>query len=93
MGFMARSRLGSGTARLRCGCRSRRSTGRGELYLRNWLRIIPDARYAPVPLEPSLRPDTGAPLDLTFAVLRSVSPIHLEYLANMGIRCSRFSRT
>jgi chemotaxis family two-component system sensor kinase Cph1 len=59
-----------------------------ELYLRNWLRIIPDARYAPVPLVPSLRPDTGAPLDLTFAVLRSVSPIHLEYLANMGIRAA-----
>jgi two-component system, chemotaxis family, sensor kinase Cph1 len=59
-----------------------------ELYLRNWLRIIPDARYAPVHLVPALRPDTGAPLDLSFSVLRSVSPIHLEYLANMGVRAS-----
>ncbi|HEY1585117.1 MAG TPA: histidine kinase dimerization/phospho-acceptor domain-containing protein, partial [Polyangia bacterium] len=58
------------------------------LYRKNWLRLIPDARYTPARLVPSLRPDTGAPLDLTFAVLRSVSPIHLEYLENMGIRAS-----
>lgn len=59
-----------------------------ELYLKNWLRIIPDARYVPVPIVPTLRPDTGAPLDLSHAVLRSVSPVHLEYLANMGVRAS-----
>jgi two-component system, chemotaxis family, sensor kinase Cph1 len=59
-----------------------------ELYLKNWLRIIPDARYTPVPIVPTLRPDTEAPLDLSLAVLRSVSPIHLEYLANMGVRAS-----
>ena len=55
------------------------------LYTRNWLRIIPDARYSPSPLAPALRSDTGKPLDLSFAVLRSVSPIHREYLANMGV--------
>lgn len=55
-----------------------------ELYLRNNIRIIPDARYTPA----VLIPDTGTPLDLSFAVLRSVSPIHLEYLANIGIRAS-----
>ncbi len=59
-----------------------------QLYLRNPVRSIPDARYTPVPLTPALRPDTGTPLDLSFAALRSVSPIHLEYLANMGIRAS-----
>ena len=59
-----------------------------DLYLKSWLRIIPDARYTPVPLVPPARPDGGAPLDLSFAVLRSVSPIHLEYLANMGVRAS-----
>jgi two-component system, chemotaxis family, sensor kinase Cph1 len=59
-----------------------------ELYLRNGIRYIPDARYTPVALTPEMRPDTGKPLDLTFALLRSVSPIHLEYLANMGIRAS-----
>ena len=37
---------------------------------------------------PTLRADTGGPLDLSFSVLRSVSPIHLEYMANMGVRAS-----
>ena len=59
-----------------------------ELYLKNWLRIIPDARYTPVPIVPTLRPDTGDPLDLSLSVLRSVSPVHLEYMANMGVRAS-----
>ncbi len=58
------------------------------LYLRSWLRIIPDARYTPSRIMPSIRPDTGTALDLSFSVLRSVSPIHLEYLANMGVRAS-----
>lgn len=59
-----------------------------ELYRRNWVRCIPDARYTPVPLVPQLRPDTGNPLDLSSAALRSVSPVHLEYMANMGVRAS-----
>ncbi|TFZ00977.1 GAF domain-containing protein [Ramlibacter henchirensis] len=58
------------------------------LYLRNWIRCIPDASYRPVPLVPTLRPDSGEPLDLSGAHLRSVSPVHLEYLANMGVRAS-----
>ncbi len=58
------------------------------LYMKNWLRIIPDAGYVPSPLLPELRPDTGKPLDLSFAVLRSVSPVHREYLANMGVTAS-----
>ena len=57
-----------------------------QLYLKNWLRIIPDARYTPVRIVPEQRPDT--PIDLSFSVLRSVSPVHLEYLANMGVRAS-----
>ena len=59
-----------------------------ELYRRNWVRCIPDARYTPVPLVPPLRPDTGNPLDLSNAALRSVSPVHLEYMANMGVQAS-----
>ena len=59
-----------------------------QLYLQNWLRIIPEARYTPARLVPLLRPQTGAPLDLSFSVLRSVSPIHLEYMANMGVRAA-----
>jgi chemotaxis family two-component system sensor kinase Cph1 len=57
-----------------------------RLYLRNWLRLIFDARAKPARIEPALRPDTGGPLDLSGSVLRGVSPIHLEYMANMGTR-------
>jgi two-component system, chemotaxis family, sensor kinase Cph1 len=57
-----------------------------RLYLRNWLRLIFDARSTPARIVPTLRPDTGAPLDLSFSVLRGVSPIHLEYMKNMGTR-------
>lgn len=56
-----------------------------ELYLRSYVRAIPSARYVPSQLVPSLRPDTGQPLDLSYAGLRSVSPIHLEYMRNMGV--------
>lgn len=59
-----------------------------ELYRTNWLRIIPNAAYEPVPLVPKLRPDTGQPLDLSFATLRSVSPIHCQYMQNMGVLSS-----
>lgn len=59
-----------------------------ELYRQNWIRVIPDARYVPVPILPLLRPDTGQPLDLGFSVLRSVSPVHCQYLENMGVRAS-----
>ena len=59
-----------------------------RLYLEHWLRIIPDAGYQPVPLEPELLPTTGAPLDMGAIGCRSVSPIHCRYLANMGVRAS-----
>jgi light-regulated signal transduction histidine kinase (bacteriophytochrome) len=59
-----------------------------ELYRRNWLRLIFDASAKPARVVPTLRVDTGGPLDLSFSVLRSVSPIHLQYMANMGVRAS-----
>lgn len=58
------------------------------LYATNWLRLIATVAYTPAPLEPVLNPQTGQPLDLSFAALRSVSPIHLEYLRNMGVGAS-----
>ncbi|KAA9327021.1 GAF domain-containing protein [Hymenobacter busanensis] len=58
------------------------------MYLKNWLRFIPDVSYAPVPLVPVRNPDTGRPPDMTHAVLRSVSPIHIQYLQNMGVTAS-----
>ncbi|WP_165694101.1 ATP-binding protein [Teichococcus deserti] len=58
------------------------------LYVRNPSRNIPDATYTPSPLQPDADPRNGRPIDLSQAGLRSVSPIHIEYLANMGIRAS-----
>ena len=59
-----------------------------ELYLNNWIRLIPDARYTPEPIVPADDPRNGAPLDLSHSLIRSVSPMHLEYLANMGVVAS-----
>ncbi len=59
-----------------------------ELYLRNPLRLIGDVSARPVPVEPALNPVTGRPLDRTYAVLRGVSPVHIEYLKNMGVAAS-----
>jgi len=56
-----------------------------QLYDRNRLRSIPDAEAPAVPLVPATDPLDTAPLDLTLGVLRAVSPIHQEYLANMGV--------
>ncbi|BAT55147.1 multi-sensor signal transduction histidine kinase [Nostoc sp. NIES-3756] len=59
-----------------------------HLYTLNWLRLIPDAHYQPVPLIPANNPLTNQPLDLSLSALRSVSPIHLEYMHNMGVTAS-----
>jgi light-regulated signal transduction histidine kinase (bacteriophytochrome) len=56
-----------------------------RLYVLNTLRMIADVGYHAVPLVGS--PD-AAPLDMSFAVLRSVSPVHIEYLQNMGVGAS-----
>ncbi|MCT8268120.1 GAF domain-containing protein [Afifella sp. JA880] len=57
------------------------------LYEKNWLRIIPDISAEPSPVEPALDRN-GEPLDLSMSILRSVSPIHIEYLQNMGVDAS-----
>lgn len=57
------------------------------LYLRSPLRIISDVDAETYAIHPSLDPN-GQPLDLSLAVTRSVSPIHLEYLRNMGVAAS-----
>lgn len=54
-----------------------------ELYRHNRLRLIPDAGYCPVPVVPAMNPVTGRPLDMTYSALRSVSPVHVEYMKNM----------
>ncbi|WP_324651071.1 SpoIIE family protein phosphatase [Georgenia sp. H159] len=57
------------------------------LYEKNWIRLISDIGYTPSPLVATPGHAT-APLDLTYATLRSVSPIHIEYLQNMGVTAS-----
>ncbi len=59
-----------------------------ELYRVNRLRLIANVDYTPIPIVPALNPKTGGPIDLTFSVLRSVSPVHLEYMRNMGTMAS-----
>ena len=59
-----------------------------KLYSLNWLRLIPDINYKPVPIVSPNNPVNNQPLDLSFSVLRSVSPIHIEYLENMGVAAS-----
>lgn len=57
-----------------------------RLYVLNTLRLIGDVGYAPVPLLAA--PGHTTPLDLSHSVLRSVSPVHIEYLTNMGVGAS-----
>jgi light-regulated signal transduction histidine kinase (bacteriophytochrome) len=59
-----------------------------QLYSLNWLRLIPDINYKPVPIVSGENAVTTQPVDLSFSVLRSVSPIHIEYLQNMGVAAS-----
>lgn len=59
-----------------------------QLYILNWLRLIPDANYQPVPIIPAQNPVSNQPVDLSYSVLRSVSPMHVEYLQNMGVAAS-----
>jgi light-regulated signal transduction histidine kinase (bacteriophytochrome) len=58
-----------------------------KLYVRTPFRIIADVNAVPVPVVPRLD-ERGAPIDLSLSVLRSVSPIHIEYLKNMGVGAS-----
>ena len=69
-----------------------------ELYLRNRVRVLVDVHYQAVPLVPvqvpvDLAADVAsdvaaappADLDMSLCGLRSMSPLHLQYLKNMGV--------
>jgi light-regulated signal transduction histidine kinase (bacteriophytochrome) len=56
------------------------------LYVRNRVRVIPDASYVPAPIRPQSANLAG--IDLSDVALRSVSPIHVQYLRNMGVEAS-----
>ena len=55
-----------------------------ELYMKNLLRLITDINYTPVPIY-TIDDTEGKNLDLSLSILRSTSPIHVQYLHNMGV--------
>jgi len=55
------------------------------LYIRNRVRVLVDVDYQPVPLLPRLNPISASELDMSLCFLRSMSPIHIQYLKNMGV--------
>ncbi|MFT3750547.1 MAG: ATP-binding protein [Agriterribacter sp.] len=57
------------------------------LYKLNQVRLIADVNATPSALK-GLTSEASAPLDLTYSVLRAVSPVHIEYLQNMGVSAS-----
>ncbi len=59
-----------------------------RLYQRNRVRLLADVNFAPAALEPRLSPLTGHELDMSMCFLRSASPIHIQYLKNMGVRAT-----
>ena len=55
------------------------------LYTQNLVRIVSDVSAVPASILPPLNPISQLPLDMTYSALRSLSPIHLEYLKNMQV--------
>ncbi len=59
-----------------------------RLYAKNYLRLISNCAYDPVRIVPDDKHADGTPLDLSHSTLRSVSPLHMQYLRNMGVQAS-----
>ncbi|PUA28103.1 MAG: hypothetical protein B0W54_16575 [Cellvibrio sp. 79] len=59
-----------------------------RLYSINYLRLIPDIRYKPSPLYPAFADGARKPLDMSYSILRSVSPVHIQYLENICVEAS-----
>ena len=59
-----------------------------ELYSTNLVRVIANIDDDAIPIIPDLIPSTQLQLDMSHSYLRSLSPIHMEYLRNMGIKAS-----
>ncbi|MFE8032660.1 GAF domain-containing protein [Thiohalocapsa marina] len=56
------------------------------LYAQTPYRHVPDTRATPIPI--LSRSGEATALDLTWSDLRSVSPVHVQYLENMGVMSS-----
>ncbi len=58
------------------------------IFLKQGVRMIADVDFKPAALIPELSPINNKPLDISRSELRSVSPIHIEYLQNMKVGAS-----
>ena len=56
-----------------------------KLYLSQRVRTIVDVGFQPVPVLADVSLSHGKPLDMSYCALRSISPIHIEYLQTMGV--------
>lgn len=59
-----------------------------ELYKKNWVRLTPNVDLEPSRLIPGVKDSGRKPLDMTNSILRSLSPIHLQYVRNQGLKAS-----
>ncbi|MBL3656364.1 ATP-binding protein [Fulvivirga sediminis] len=58
------------------------------LYKKNWVRLTPDVNLEPSIIIPEVKVAGREPLDMTKSLLRSLSPIHLQYVRNQGLEAS-----
>jgi chemotaxis family two-component system sensor kinase Cph1 len=56
-----------------------------RMYINMQLRYIPSIYSPPSRIIPKNNPITKKPLDLVYSNIRTVAPVHIEYLKNMGI--------
>ncbi|TFY72877.1 hypothetical protein EVG20_g157 [Dentipellis fragilis] len=59
-----------------------------QLYTINKMRLLYDRQQTTARLVVRNREDLETPLNMTHCYLRAMSPIHLKYLGNMGVRSS-----
>ncbi|KAK0201594.1 hypothetical protein DFS33DRAFT_1348574 [Desarmillaria ectypa] len=59
-----------------------------QLYATNKVRILYDRDQATARIVVRSKEDLEQPLDMTYCHLRAMSPIHIKYLGNMGVRAS-----
>ncbi len=59
-----------------------------ELYKKNWIRLMANANAEPARLIPTPAEGNRQPLDMTYSLLRDLSPIHKQYIRNQGVSSS-----
>ena len=62
-----------------------------KLYTETLIREISDTSHRPIPMALPADSQSARPIDLAPAILREVSPYHIEYLNNMGVRATLVS--